>query len=192
MTLPTRSHPMTAIDPILFELDAATGVAVLTLNRPERFNAFTRAMITTWRQLLDRVEHDPAVRALVLTGQGKAFCAGGDMDELESFLAMDALELLWTGDPIDAETALRIGLVNHVVPAGTALAQARALAERIARQPTQAVRLIKRAATQALGGQSSLRAHLDAVSSHMAVLEDLPEFRQRVEAFLKRPRSTPT
>lgn len=266
---------MTAPDPILFELDAATGVAVITLNRPERFNAFTRAMITTWRQLLDRVEHDPAVRALVLTGQGKAFCAGGDMDELESFLAMNALErksylwdnvhqvplaleridcpvvaalngtargagldmalmcdlrvmdasavlaesyigmglmpgdggawflprlvglpraleLLWTGDPIDAEMALRIGLVNHVAAAGTALAQARALAERIARQPTHAVRLIKRAATQAQGGQGSLRAHLDAVSSHMAVLEDLPEFRQRVEAFLQRPRSGST
>ena len=54
------------------------GIAILTLNRPDRYNAFTLEMILAWRDLLVQAEADPAVRALILTGAGKAFCAGGD------------------------------------------------------------------------------------------------------------------
>jgi len=98
-----------------------------------------------------------------------------------------ALELLWTGDPITARQAESIGLVNHVTPDGEALSRATELAQRIAAKPTQAIRFTKRAVMQ--GATMSLRAHLDMLSSHMSVLEDLPEFRDRVRAFRDRKRS---
>jgi len=256
---------------ILLNIRADTGVAVLTLNRPAQYNAFNLAMVAQWQAALMQVESDAGIRALVVTGAGKAFCAGGDMHELEGFTGMDALqrkaylwenvhripllleridcpviaalngtargagldmalmcdlrvmdagavvaesyidvglmpgdggawllprlvglsralELLWTGDPMDARTALDIGLVNRVAPEGQALDEAITLAERIARQPAHAVRFTKRAAYQAVGAGVSLRTHLDAVSSHMAVLEDTPEFRQRVTAFRQKQR----
>ena len=79
---------MGTTETVLFEVDDRTGVAVLTLNRPRRFNAFNREMIGAWRQALERVESESGIRALVVTGSGKAFCAGGDVDELDSFLTM--------------------------------------------------------------------------------------------------------
>lgn len=58
------------------------GVAVLTLNRPEVYNAFTLAMIRELGEKLQAALEDPAVGAIVVTGEGKAFCAGGDVDEM--------------------------------------------------------------------------------------------------------------
>src|SRR5690242_13691711 len=57
-------------------------VAVVTLHRPDVLNAFTRAMVRELRGALDALDADPSVRALVLTGAGKAFCAGGDVAEM--------------------------------------------------------------------------------------------------------------
>jgi len=254
---------------VLFEIEPDSGVGLLTLNRPTRLNAFNRDMVGQWRGVLEQVMSNPEIRCLVVTGAGKAFCAGGDIDDLESFLTgnalarknylwehvqqipllleridcpviaaingtargagldmalmcdlriMDAravvaesyismglvpgdggtwflprlvglsraLELLWTGDAVDADMALRIGMVNRIAPAGTALAASLELARRIARQPTQPVRMMKRLAHQGLS--MTLRAHLDQVSSHMAVVEDLPEFRERLKAFRERGR----
>lgn len=61
---------------------ADDGVAVLELNRPDRLNAFNRTMIGEWRQALTQIADDKRVRAMVLTGAGRAFCAGGDADEM--------------------------------------------------------------------------------------------------------------
>ena len=55
------------------------GVAVLTLNRPERLNAWNAAMAAELSRALDAADHDDAVRAVVLTGAGRAFCAGADL-----------------------------------------------------------------------------------------------------------------
>ncbi len=55
------------------------GVAMLTLNRPERLNALNVELSTTLAGLVTRVAADPAVRVIVLTGAGRAFCAGGDL-----------------------------------------------------------------------------------------------------------------
>ncbi|MEM9062477.1 MAG: enoyl-CoA hydratase [Pseudomonadota bacterium] len=55
------------------------GVLVLTMNRPERRNALSRPMLTNMAQLLETAEVDTDVRAVVLTGAGGAFCAGGDV-----------------------------------------------------------------------------------------------------------------
>ncbi len=62
-------------------LDIADGVARLTLNRPQRLNAFNAELHSALRQALDHIEADGSVGAIILTGAGKAFCAGQDLSE---------------------------------------------------------------------------------------------------------------
>lgn len=57
------------------------GIRYLRLNRPERFNALSRTLLESLREALSSAATDPCVRCLVLTGQGKAFCGGGDVGE---------------------------------------------------------------------------------------------------------------
>lgn len=71
---------MTSQDPVLFELDA-DGVALLTLNRPDKLNACSGAMLTRLAELYRRCDEDDAVRAIVVTGAGRAFCTGADMTD---------------------------------------------------------------------------------------------------------------
>lgn len=59
-------------------------IAYLTLNRPEVFNSFNREMALLLQSHLDACEKDPEVRAIVITGNGKAFCAGQDLKEVTS------------------------------------------------------------------------------------------------------------
>jgi 2-(1,2-epoxy-1,2-dihydrophenyl)acetyl-CoA isomerase len=66
---------------VLLELDAATGVATIVLNRPEALNALTVPMKVELLGALRQVEQDAAVRAVILTGAGRAFCAGQDLRE---------------------------------------------------------------------------------------------------------------
>jgi 2-(1,2-epoxy-1,2-dihydrophenyl)acetyl-CoA isomerase len=63
-------------------LDVQGGVAKLTLNRPDKLNSFTRAMHSDLRAALDRVELDQTIRAVVLKGAGRGFCAGQDLADL--------------------------------------------------------------------------------------------------------------
>lgn len=77
---------------ILFEkIDA---VAKITLNRPDSFNSFTREMALRMQDLLDQCKNDTEVRAVYITGNGKAFCAGQDIKELldpENEVGMDRI-----------------------------------------------------------------------------------------------------
>jgi enoyl-CoA hydratase len=57
------------------------GIGIITLNRPERLNAINNAMVDELNALLDAIERDESVRAVVLTGAGRAFCAGFDLKE---------------------------------------------------------------------------------------------------------------
>jgi enoyl-CoA hydratase/carnithine racemase len=59
------------------------GVLVLTLNRPERLNAWTTPLENRYFELLDQAEADPEVKAIVLTGSGRGFCSGADLEDLE-------------------------------------------------------------------------------------------------------------
>lgn len=59
--------------------EVVDGVAMLTLDRPDRLNAFTQTMAEEILDALDRVDHDDGVQALVVTGRGTAFCAGADL-----------------------------------------------------------------------------------------------------------------
>jgi 2-(1,2-epoxy-1,2-dihydrophenyl)acetyl-CoA isomerase len=62
---------------ILF--DVSDGVATITLNRPERMNSFSDALLRDWADALTRCQDDAAVRVVVVTGAGRAFCAGADL-----------------------------------------------------------------------------------------------------------------
>jgi enoyl-CoA hydratase/carnithine racemase len=220
---------------------AADGVAVLTLNRPERGNGVVPEMARDLLAALADLEQDRSVRVLVLTGAGQQFCAGADLVEFQRYideqlpidhepynarvlfpvtqrlvncrlpviaainggataggldlaLACDmriassraklgetyiklglnpgnggtyflprligsgmAAELAYTGDVIDAQRALEIGLVNRVVEPEALMTSAIALAARIAAYPRLALEATKQQLRQSW--------HLDLVSS---------------------------
>jgi 2-(1,2-epoxy-1,2-dihydrophenyl)acetyl-CoA isomerase len=209
------------VEELLF--DVADRVATITLNRPDALNALTIGLKDELLAVLIQVSNDPAVRAVVLTGAGRAFCAGQDLHErLEpeavpldeeirerynpiilamrnldrpiigaingiaagagaslafacdvriaaenaSFLlafgriglvpdsgttwflprlvgSAKAAELALLGESLSASDAARIGLVAKVVPADTIVAEARAIAARLADMAPQAVALTK-------------------------------------------------
>src|SRR5262245_20748938 len=62
---------------ILYE--SAAGVVTLTLNRPDKLNVFNEIMHGELARAFDRIEADPAIRAVLLTGAGRGFCAGQDL-----------------------------------------------------------------------------------------------------------------
>jgi enoyl-CoA hydratase len=214
---------MSETEVLIERLDA---VLVITLNRPEARNAINGSMSRAICAAIDELEAEPALRAGVLTGSGRAFSAGmdlkafltGDLPDipgrgmggitttppqkpliaavegwavaggLELMLACDlvvagrsarfgvpevkrslipdgggalrlprripyavALEMLLTGDPIDAARAAAIGLVNHVVDDGDARDTAVALAARIAANGPLAVAATKEIARRSVG-----------------------------------------
>jgi 2-(1,2-epoxy-1,2-dihydrophenyl)acetyl-CoA isomerase len=79
------------------ELSQHGGIAVLTLNRPDKRNAMSDAMRAELTAALERLAQDSAVRALVLTGKGKGFCAGGDVAGMEQRMGAPAGEVAFNG-----------------------------------------------------------------------------------------------
>jgi len=67
-------------DHLLYAVDGA--IATITLNRPERMNAFTWDMVDAWAQALLEAQQDDAVQVVIVTGAGKAFCSGGDINNM--------------------------------------------------------------------------------------------------------------
>lgn len=198
-------------------------VALVRLNRPASANAINREMLALLEEVGEQLEIDPEIGAVVVTGTGRHFCAGVDLDQaltgppvanggrfglsdvpqpviaaingtamgggLEIALACDfrfmadgamlglpevkfgelpllggtarlprligpsaAKRMILTGEPVDAETALRIGLVDEVCESERVLASALMLAENMARNATYAVRTGKRLVDEALEG----------------------------------------
>jgi enoyl-CoA hydratase/carnithine racemase len=238
-------------------------IATITLNRPDKLNAFTGPMIDAWAGALGEAQRDESVNVVVVTGAGRAFCAGGDVGRMgqgaptplehknqlwenihrvpRTLEAMDkpviamvnglavgagmgmclmcdvrvasaearfstgyvkvglvpgdgdtyflprlvgaakALELLWTADFVEAAEALRLGIVNRVVPAAELSEATYALARQIADGPQIPIRMIKRLVYQSL--RLDLRTHLDLVSSHMAVVRQTSDHAEGVAAF---------
>ncbi len=255
-------------DDILFEV--ASRVATITLNRPERRNAFTLAMIDAWADRLEECAAREDVHAVLVTGAGKAFCSGGDIDELmkqgqesgpqerkdelvghvhriprqldkmdkpviaaingaatgagldlalmcdlryaahsakfaETYVKLAlmpgaggayflprlvgrarALEMLWTGDFIDAAEAERIGLINKALPDDELMVHARGMAERLADGPKQSIRAIKRAVRA--GESADMSTSLDIGATGYGILAMGEDHIEAVDAFLeKRP-----
>ncbi len=67
---------------ILYHHDRASGVATITLNRPERLNALTFEVYAELRDAFRALDTEPEVRAIVLTGAGRGFCSGGDVEDI--------------------------------------------------------------------------------------------------------------
>jgi enoyl-CoA hydratase/carnithine racemase len=83
--------------------DVADRVCTITLNRPEKLNAWTRQMHFDLKDAMHRAGADPEVRAIILTGAGRGFCAGADMGGLQAIGA-------GTGAAADRSTRAREGL----------------------------------------------------------------------------------
>ncbi|MGH7723998.1 MAG: enoyl-CoA hydratase family protein [Candidatus Eiseniibacteriota bacterium] len=66
----------------LFRIDPETAVATITLNRPERLNALTFDVYAELRDTFIALDREPSVRAVVITGAGRAFCSGGDVEDI--------------------------------------------------------------------------------------------------------------
>lgn len=64
-------------------IDHRDGYAIVTMNRPNALNALSRPLVYALLETVDRLEADPAVGGIILTGAGKAFCAGMDLKELQ-------------------------------------------------------------------------------------------------------------
>ncbi len=112
-------------DLVLFERRGAA--AIVTINRPEKRNALSRALIAGLGDAFAAAEADAAVRSVILTGNGPAFCAGMDLDELRGTLGEQA-EMVWDDaaklaalyERIHAFPKPTIAAVNGVAVAGGA------------------------------------------------------------------------
>src|SRR5438477_1560729 len=82
---------------ILFEVDEA-GVALVTVNRPDKLNALSGAVVMELKSAFERIADEPRIRAVILTGAGeKAFVAGADINELAVLSPVDARAYAWRG-----------------------------------------------------------------------------------------------
>jgi 2-(1,2-epoxy-1,2-dihydrophenyl)acetyl-CoA isomerase len=246
------------------------GVGLIQLNRPERMNAIGGLARKQLGEAIKQAERDDAVRVVVLTGAGRAFCSGADVTEmvteggggmktseevgnvlrteympmltrlrtmpkpviaamngpaagigasfalacdiriatpeaylLEAFvnigLAPDggvswllprmvgtgvAYEMFFTGKPLSAADAHRLGIINRLVPAEGLEAEVRELANHLVTQPRQAMAAAKRAVNHAL--ESSYEEALEFESYLQEAQAWSPEFAEGVQKFLAR------
>jgi enoyl-CoA hydratase/carnithine racemase len=90
----------------LYEVDAR--VATITLNRPDKLNAWTAVMEREVRAAMDEAERDENVRVIILTGAGRGFCAGADMSLLSS-VATKGLDTAQRAQAVEAASGVREG-----------------------------------------------------------------------------------
>jgi enoyl-CoA hydratase/carnithine racemase len=116
-----------------YQLDAETSVATITLNRPERLNALTFAVYTELRDTFRSLDTESGVRAIIITGAGRAFCSGGDVEDIIGALLGSDLKALheFTRLTCDLILAMRrcrrpiVGALNGTVAgAGAVIAAA--------------------------------------------------------------------
>jgi len=102
-----------------FRFEVADGVATVTLNRPEKMNPLTFDSYADLRDLLHELPHRGDTRVLVLRGEGRGFCGGGDVNEIiGELLTMDARDLMgftkMTGDVIKAMRECPIPIIAGI------------------------------------------------------------------------------
>lgn len=134
-----------------YEHDNATRVATITLNRPERLNALTFEVYEELRDAFRTLDSEPGVRAVVITGAGRAFCSGGDVEDIIGALGgrdyqglLDFTRL--TGELIMAMRKCRrpvIGALNGTV-AGAGAVMAAACDVRVAAESAKIAFLFTR------------------------------------------------
>jgi 2-(1,2-epoxy-1,2-dihydrophenyl)acetyl-CoA isomerase len=241
---------------------ADNGVAWIRLNRPQALNAVNGELRRGLAEAVKRAERDEAARVVVVTGEGRAFCAGADVREfgnregavadirgdyellltrlrsmpkptiaamngvaagigaslalvcdlryavpqasfIEAFvkigLTVDggvswllprligsgkALEMFYTGEPLGAEEAARLGLVNRVLQPDELEPFVRELAERLAAGPSRALGAIKRSVEHAAGSSFEDAVEFEFLLQGAQMQTD--DFREGVSAFLEK------
>ena len=109
-------------DSLLVTVDhPVDGVAVITLNRPERLNALSFALVDQLHDALDQVHRDNDCRAVVLTGAGKGFCSGLDLTSIDTETIGPSLYRVkaYFRDPAHRDREITLGL-NFEVETGVA------------------------------------------------------------------------
>lgn len=102
-----------------FDVEIADGIATATFNRPDKLNPLTFEAYADLRDLLHELPHHDGVRVLVIRGQGKGFCSGGDVNEIiGELIAMKPRELMkftkMTGDVIKAIRELPMPVISGI------------------------------------------------------------------------------
>jgi len=109
-------------EPVVLHEVSSEGVAVVTLNRPQAMNALSRELLDTLAKTLQRCGEDPAVRVIILTGAGRAFCAGLDLKELGAGgTDIGKTTVSSRGDPVGVMEHLKkpvIGAINGAAVTG--------------------------------------------------------------------------
>ncbi len=237
-------------------------IGFITFNRPDQLNTFTTALAGEFNAALEEYEKDSEVRAIVVAGEGRAFCAGIDVNELKDKSCLDyyfwgrqmeemslriskmgtpviasvqdlavangigvvasadlavaaegarfgatavnvglfcmgpavalsrnlgrkkALELVLTGDMIDAEEAFRIGLINKIASKEELASETLALAQKIARKSPLAVSMGKKSFYE-MEDLEYEKAY-EMVNNHFALLCSTEDAHEGVDAFLKK------
>lgn len=243
--------------------DVSDAVATITLNRPEKLNAFTYGMLDDWVERLDECQQREDIRVVVITGAGRGFCSGADVDSFASIAArgavgikaelnltqrlprklteldkpviaaingpatgagmdfalacdirfagesarmaetyvrmgllpgiggayflpravglQNALDLLWTGDFVDAREAERIGLVKKVFPDDELMPRTYEYARRLAANAPLSVQLIKRVVR--LGLNQDLQTALELAGANLPIARTSEDHVEAVAAF---------
>jgi 2-(1,2-epoxy-1,2-dihydrophenyl)acetyl-CoA isomerase len=247
-------------------LATADGIARITLNRPAQLNALDHNLAAALLEALQGVEHDAQVKVVIISGAGRSFMAGGDLNVFHAAgerapeaasrliaqfhqiiraisrmppiviaavhgavaggglglaLACDlvvaaadatfvpaylrigtspdggttwsvtnligprrALEWMMLGEPMNAETAVSLGLINRVVASGALSAEADTLAQRIANGPAAAQAALKRLVHQATA--AALDLQLEAERASFVAAAATSDFREGIGAFFAR------
>jgi enoyl-CoA hydratase/carnithine racemase len=84
-----------AEEPLILRSKDARGVVRLTLNRPQAFNALSKAMLTVLQREFDAIASDESVRVVIIAAEGKAFCAGHDLKEMRADPSLEYYERLF-------------------------------------------------------------------------------------------------
>ena len=107
---------------LILKTVAADGRIDLTLNRPDKFNALSEALLAALKTEFGLIAADPAARVVVLSGSGKAFCAGHDLGEMHGQRRLDYYRALFAScsEVMEAITALPIPVIAKVHGVATA------------------------------------------------------------------------
>lgn len=101
----------------MIDVTSENGLCTITLARPDKANALTREMLVALTDTVERAAANPEVKALVLTGRGKVFSAGADLDEARAGLAVDPVWDRLSGAIADAPV-LTISALNGTAAGG--------------------------------------------------------------------------
>jgi 2-(1,2-epoxy-1,2-dihydrophenyl)acetyl-CoA isomerase len=101
------------MDEVLLTSTPAEGVLQLTMNRPEALNSLTQRMANCMRKTLDEAARDPGVRAIVLIGAGRGFCAGADRLRNADPDPADPIQARWSEDPRFREREMRYDRLRY-------------------------------------------------------------------------------